>query len=74
MNVMKIKIYVLTVWVLCLLFACSDFTEIDPKGKNTLSRVEDLNLLLNNEYEVRLNTLNELINDVYPQTVNIPSC
>lgn len=70
---MKIKIYVLTVWVLCLLFACSDFTEIDPKGKNTLSRVEDLNLLLNNEYEVRLNTLNELINDVYPQTVNIPS-
>ena len=70
---MKIKIYVLTVWVLCLLFACSDFTEIDPKGKNTLSRVEDLNLLLNNEYEVRLKTLNELINDVYPQTVNIPS-
>ena len=31
-----------TIWVSMVLFlgACSDFTEIDPKGKNILNRVE----------------------------------
>lgn len=70
---MRIKIYTLICGVFCLLSACSDFTEIAPKGKNTLNRVEDLNLLLNNEYDVHLNTLNTLINDVYPLGANIPS-
>ena len=32
-----------------MLCACSDFTEIDQKGLNTLSRVSDLDMLLNAE-------------------------
>lgn len=33
-----------------LLSACSDFTEITPKGKNILDRVDDLDLLLNFDF------------------------
>lgn len=65
-----------TIWVSMVLFlgACSDFTEIDPKGKNILKTVEDLNLLLNYEYSLYGgNYVMNLTGDVYPQMTNIPN-
>lgn len=64
-----------TIWVSMVLFlgACSDFTEIDPKGKNILNRVEDLDLLLNSEYGIYFSNLQTLTSDVYPQVSNIPN-
>ena len=64
-----------TIWVSMVLFlgACSDFTEIDPKGKNILNRVEDLDLLLNSEYGIYFSNLQTLTSDVYPQLSNIPN-
>ena len=54
--------------------SCSDFTEISPKGKNILNRVEDLDLLLNYEYFFRLDSKPAiLVNDLYPQITNIPN-
>lgn len=70
---MKNRLYIWICCTVCLICGCSDFTEIEPKGKSTLSRVEDLNLVLNHEYYVRLEALSVLINDVYPQVVNIPN-
>lgn len=70
---MKNRLYIWICCTVCLIGGCSDFTEIEPKGKSTLSRVEDLNLVLNHEYYVRLEALSVLINDIYPQVVNIPN-
>lgn len=70
---MKNRLYIWICCTVCLICGCSDFTEIEPKGKSTLNRVEDLNLVLNHEYYVRLEALSVLINDVYPQVVNIPN-
>ncbi|MBS7199072.1 MAG: RagB/SusD family nutrient uptake outer membrane protein, partial [Bacteroidales bacterium] len=63
------------IWFVFILFitGCSDFTEIDPKGKNTLSRVEDLNLVLNYTYSFRNTNILNLVGDVYPQMTNIPT-
>lgn len=47
---MKKTIYGILFALLALTSACSDFTDIDPKGKNVLSRVDDLDMLLNYEY------------------------
>ena len=43
------RLYAIWISMALALGACSDFTEIDPKGKNILNRVEDLDLLLNYE-------------------------
>ena len=64
-----------TIWVSMVLFlgACSDFTEIDPKGKNMLNRVEDLDLLLNYEYYLRIDNKQALlVNDIIPRE-NVPN-
>lgn len=71
--VMKNRLFIWICCTVCLICGCSDFTEIEPKGKSTLNRVEDLNLVLNSSYSVRLDALSVLINDVYPQVVNIPN-
>ena len=68
------KIYVIIIGLALLAGSCSDFTEIDPKGKNVLNRVEDLDLLLNYEYYLSVsNKQVVLINDFYPSLVNIPN-
>lgn len=46
------------------LTSCSDFTDIDPKGKNLLSTTADLELLLNAEYSIRPVTMQEICGDV----------
>ena len=43
---MEKKICVILLGLVLFLIGCSDFTEIDPKGKNILNRVEELDLLL----------------------------
>lgn len=47
-----------------MLCACSDFTEIDQKGLNTLSRVSDLDMLLNAEYGLRVTEVQEVCGDL----------
>lgn len=53
---MKKIIYALTV-ALAALSSCSDFTELQPKGKNMLSTVDDLELLLNQDKEINTRDL-----------------
>lgn len=67
------KLY--AIWIGMALFfgGCSDFTEIDPKGKNILNRVEDLDLLLNSEYYISFSNVRTLTNDVYPAISIIPN-
>ena len=68
------KIYATIIGLALFVSGCSDFTEIDPKGKNILNRVEDLDLLLNYEYYLRVDNKQAiLINDLYPQVTNIPN-
>lgn len=47
-----------------MLSSCSDFTEIDPKGKNLLTNVSDLELLLNAEYSMSATTMQEICGDL----------
>ena len=44
--------------------SCSDFTEIDAKGKNLLNRTQDLELLLNADYSLRATTMQEVCGDL----------
>lgn len=63
--------------------ACQQFTEITPKGANILSRVSDLDLLLNYNFSsgdansaqtaFSPNDVGNLVNDIYAYTTNIPS-
>lgn len=73
---MKKTIYGILFALLALTSACSDFTDIDPKGKNVLSRVDDLDMLLNYEYRQRgfaFRTVMLMANDIQPYTTNIPN-
>lgn len=73
---MKKTAYSILTLVLVLLQACSAFTEIEPKGKNVLSRVEDLDMLLNYEYKksgFAFRTVMLAANDILPYAENIPN-
>ncbi|MDR3339961.1 MAG: RagB/SusD family nutrient uptake outer membrane protein [Candidatus Symbiothrix sp.] len=48
----KITIYGILLALTIFLSACSEFTEIEPKGRNILNRVSDLDLLLNFDYSM----------------------
>lgn len=53
MNDMKtiiLKQFALSFLPLLLFVSCSDFTDITPKGQSILNKVEELELLLNDEY------------------------
>lgn len=47
-----------------MLTSCADFTEIDPKGKNLLSTTADLELLLNAEYSMTIDDMQEVCGDL----------
>lgn len=67
------RIYAIIIGLALLAGSCSDFTEIDPKGKNILNRVEDLDLLLNYEYYLRIDNKQAiLVNDIIPWE-NVPN-
>ena len=53
-----------------------DFTEIQPKGKNLLTRVSDLDLLLNYEYNENgyySTGPSVVLGEMYPQAYNVPN-
>lgn len=57
-----------------LLFsACSDFTDIKPKGKNLLSSTTDLDLLFNNEMTGNMFDLNAVGGDLLYTFSNVPA-
>lgn len=61
---------------LLLLAGCSDFTEIQPKGKNLLTRVSDLDLLLNYEYNESgyySTGPSVVLGEMYLQAYNVPN-
>lgn len=73
---MKKITYSILFALLAFASACSDFTEIEPKGKNVLSRVEDLDMLLNYEYRQRgfaFRSVMLVANDILPYAENIPN-
>jgi hypothetical protein len=66
--------------LLVVLSGCAKFTDIDPKGKNLLGTVTDLDQLLNYEYAggtaLQASYASVLINDCYPEyplTDNVPN-
>lgn len=75
---MKRIIYTLSALLVLILNACEDFTEIEPKGKNLLTTVNQLDALLNYEYyyigyQYDAEDQELLIGDMFPITENIPN-
>ena len=54
------KIFIMALSAILLLGACDDKLDIVPKGQTTLSSVEDLELLLNQEYELSVAPYSDL--------------
>ena len=52
MTMNRIKIILSTLLLLMVVVACENKLDITPKGKTTLSKVSDLELLLNQEYSL----------------------
>jgi hypothetical protein len=72
---MKKILYIITLFA--VVSSCETFTDIEPKGKNILSKVTDLDQLLNYQYadnaafEARETSV--LVNDLYPYATNVPN-
>ena len=54
-----------------VLSSCSDFTEIDQKGMNLLSTTDQLEMLLNQEYNIRI--ADNIFRLCVPEFVPIPA-
>lgn len=50
MRTIVLKLLVFPILLLMFCVGCSDFTDITPKGQSILNKVEELELLLNDEY------------------------
>ena len=59
--------------LLLLPAACSDFTDIQPKGKNLLKSTNDLELLLNNEMELEMTDFLEVGGSVLYAYSSVPA-
>jgi tetratricopeptide (TPR) repeat protein len=73
---MKKLIYSLLCICLVLLNSCSNFTDLQPKGKNLLATVDQLDLLFNTVLDNRgfySYDDEEFIGDAYPTLTNIPN-
>lgn len=67
------KLHTILIGIFLSLVSCTDFTDIDPKGKNILNTVDDLDLVLNYQYSLSIyNYVINMMNDIYPQMTNIP--
>jgi tetratricopeptide (TPR) repeat protein len=74
MNVnMKKLIYSLFFGVALLTGSCSDFTDVQPKGKNLLSTTDQLEMLLNNEFYMRVNDMRHISGDIIYAFENVPT-
>lgn len=54
-----------------VLMSCSDFTELQPKGKNMLSTTNDLELLLNQDKDIETTDLATIGGDVFYSFDNV---
>lgn len=69
-------IYVFIACVATLFFSsCDDKLDITPKGKSTLSSVNDLEMLFNQQYDIGMPfiDLGLVCNESYSQVVNVPT-
>ncbi len=70
---MKKFIYSLLVGVTILAVSCSDFTDVQPKGKNLLSTTDELEMLLNQPFTLRDNDLCTLCGDFIYALSDVPT-
>lgn len=73
---MKRYIYSLLYSCAFLLSACSNFTDLQPKGTNLLTTVTQLDMLFNYNYDdigLSGNDDEYLVGDIYPSITNIPN-
>ncbi len=70
---MKKVIYSLLFAVALLAGSCSDFTDVKPKGKNLLSTTNELEMLLNNEFYMRVNDMRHISGDIIYAFENVAS-
>ena len=55
------------------LISCSDFTDVQPKGKNLLSSADQLEMLLNTEISITPTEAREIAGDIIYSYSNVPS-
>ncbi|MDR2130408.1 MAG: RagB/SusD family nutrient uptake outer membrane protein [Odoribacteraceae bacterium] len=72
------KIYHILLALLALSSGCGEFTDLDPKGKNLLGSVTDLDQLLNYQFSGNDNVLemidvSVLVDDQYPIANHVPN-
>lgn len=70
---MKKVIYSIIFGVALIISSCSDFTDIQPKGKNLLSTTGQLEMLLNNEFYMGATDEREMCGDIISAFENIPT-
>lgn len=70
---MKHLLYSLFIGGVLLLSSCSDFTDMQPKGKNLLSTTDELEMLLNNEFDMSATDMREMCGDEIYAFENIPT-
>lgn len=72
---MKKILYGILIASMAVFSSCESFTELQPKGKNLLTSVNELDMLLNYTYSnlgLSGNDGNILLNEFYPLLTNIP--
>lgn len=70
---MKKLIYGILLGTALLTGSCSDFTDVQPKGKNLLSTTDQLEMLLNNEFQMSVSDLYILSGDMIRSFSNVPT-
>lgn len=70
---MKKLIYSILFGIALLTGSCSDFTDVQPKGKNLLSTTDQLEMLLNNEFDFSASDLYVLCGDMIRSFSNVPT-
>ena len=70
---MKKYIYSILLGTALLTGSCSDFTEVQPKGKNLLSTTDQLEMLLNAEISISTSDWNVCCGDMIRAFENIPT-
>lgn len=73
MNNIKTILYIIFLGVLAVLSSCSDFTDLQPKGKNLLSTTDQLEMLLNVEYGTGIHDEQIMAGDIIYAYSNVPS-
>lgn len=56
-----------------MMASCEDFTDLQPKGKNLLDKVEDLDLLLNANYTLNISNIQAVSGDAVFTTSDVPT-